>query len=59
MRMKGFLNRLLGRNDGSVDESQPVNIDEERSETAAVDSYGGGGFDPQSLIQDDRPQNDW
>jgi hypothetical protein len=51
--MKGFLNRLLGRNDDSTDEAQPVEIDEERSETAAVDRLGG--FDPNDLIQDDRP----
>jgi hypothetical protein len=55
--MKGFLNRLLGRNDDSLDESQPINIDEERSETAAVDRWGG--FDPQNLIEDDHPSNEF
>lgn len=55
--MKGFLNRLLGRNDDSLDESQPVDIDEERSETAAVDRWGG--FDPQDLVQDDHPRNEF
>jgi hypothetical protein len=56
--MKGFLNRLLGRTDGGEDEAEPIpDIDEERSETVAVDRLGG--FDPNDLIQDDRPRNDF